>query len=159
MANLVELSFSDTFAIPLADAYSGLIPIPLNELFNKRFGPIPPIRGVEGQDGDWGTVGQTRTIRMADGNSMREELTHADPPNAFGYTITEVTGPLKPLAARVEGMWTFEAAGTGTRITWRWRVQPASPLVRPLMPVFGWLWRGNARQGFRRIGELLAASN
>jgi hypothetical protein len=87
---------------------------------------------------------------------MREELTRVERPSAFGYSITGVTGPMKALVSHVDGLWTFTAAGTGTRVTWQWTIFPTSALVAPIMPVFGRLWRGYAARAFDQIASLLA---
>ena len=130
--------------------------MPLTELFNRRYGPIPPIRCVEQQVGAWGEVGQLRTLRLKGGGSMREELTRVDRPDVFGYTITRVTGPMKPLSSHIDGSWLFEADGAGTRITWQWTMYPRSTLVVPIVAVFARYWRGYAQQSFQRLAGLLA---
>lgn len=148
-------SYSRVFPGAPGDAFDRVIPTPLPELFHRRYGPIPPIKSVEGQDGVWGTVGQTRTIHTADGGSMREELTRVDRPDAFGYTITELTGPMKPLVGHVEGLWSFDAEGSDTRVTWQWTIYPKSAIAAPIMPIFCKLWRGYAARSFDSIGALL----
>jgi len=151
------VQFARAYPVPVDQAFDYVLPTPLEQIFDRRFGPLPPIRGVEGQDGAWGTVGQTRTIKMADGGTMREELTKVDAPREFGYRITEVTGPMRPLAASVDGLWTFDPAGTGVRITWQWTVHPASSVAELAMPLFGWLWMGYARQTMDNLETLLLA--
>jgi hypothetical protein len=155
MVNPVLTSYSQSFPVAVEKAFDDLLPEPLPDLFNRRYGPIPRIKSVEGQVGVWGQVGQTRTIRLADGGSMREELTLLDRPRAFGYTISDVTGPLKPLVSHVQGLWSFEPDGTGTRITWQWTIQPKSALAAPIMPIFTRLWRGYAKRSFEQIDKLL----
>ncbi len=155
MTGDVLLSYSRTYPIGVEQAFDELMPIDLTALFDRRYAAIPPIRAVEDQAGEWGTPGQTRTIRLADGGSMREELTEVTRPARFGYRISGVTGPMKPLVASLDGAWLFEPAGTGVRITWTWVVRPAGRLGRLAMPVFGRMWRGFARQGFDTIETLL----
>ena len=87
------------------EAFRDMVPIPLPTLFRRWYGPIPPIKQVLAQTGDWDAVGQTRTVVLTGGGSMREELTQFDPPNSFGYTLTDIKGPLSPLVGRVEGEW------------------------------------------------------
>ncbi len=157
MPDPVLLSCSRSYPVSAEQAFDSVLPVPLEVLFNQRYGPIPRIRGVEGQIGTWGQVGQTRTVLLAGGGSMREELIQVERPRIFGYTLTDVTGPMKPLVRRVDGAWSFEADGTGTLVTWHWSLYPASSLGRLAMPVFGRLWRGYARQSLRRIEELLLA--
>ncbi|HEX7740297.1 MAG TPA: SRPBCC family protein [Marmoricola sp.] len=140
-----------------AHAFAAVLPTPLPALFDRRFGPIQPIKEVTDQVGEWSTTGQTRTIRLADGGSMREELTEVSAPDAFGYRITDIHGPMRPLVAEVEGRWTFAAEGGGTRVTWSWRLRPANPVGRVLMPVFGWCWRRYAALALERVEQVVAA--
>ena len=48
-------------------AFDRLIAAPLPEIFSRRFAAFPPVREVVDQPDDWGTVGQDRTILLADG--------------------------------------------------------------------------------------------
>lgn len=156
MAGPLRVAQSRTYPLPVADVFSATLTLPLERLFSKRFGPIPPIESTT-QDGVWGTVGQVRTIHTTDGGTMREELVTVDPPHEFSYVLTEVTGPMKPLVDRVEGAWTFNTVGTGSSITWSWTVCPAGALGRAAMPVFARLWNGYARRALDRLeGHLLA---
>ena len=79
----------------------------LPTLFNRWYGPLPPIKAVRDQTGEWDGVGQTRTIALAGGGTMRETLTEIHPGQSFGYTITSITGPMAPLIDHVEGKWIF----------------------------------------------------
>jgi len=155
MSNPVVTSYSRVFAAPVEEAFDRVLPTPLPELFHRRYGPIPPIKSVEGQDGVWGTVGQTRTIRTADGGSMREELTRVERPSAFGYTISDVTGPMKALVGRVNGLWSFDATEGGTRVTWEWTIYPKSALARPVMGPFCALWRRYAARSFDELAKIV----
>jgi hypothetical protein len=155
MSQPLVVQSSRAYPVPVDQAFSYVMPTPLEKIFDQRFGPLPPISGVEGQDGAWGTVGQTRTIKLSDGGTMREELTTVDAPGEFGYRITDITGAMRPLVASVEGRWAFDAVGTGVRITWEWTVHPASSVAELAMPLFGWLWKGYARQVMDRLETLL----
>jgi Polyketide cyclase / dehydrase and lipid transport len=146
-------------AIPVSvdTAFRGTLPMPLPTLFRRWYGPIPPIKTVRNQTGQWGTVGQTRTVVLTGGGSMREELTRVDAPHSFGYVLSEITGPMSPLVSRVDGEWLFAPAGTGTTVTWRWAIQPQSRLAAPALPVFGRIWRGYARQALEDLsGQLVS---
>ena len=145
---------SRAYPVTVEHAYDGVLTAPLVEVFSARYGPLPPIREVRDQAGVWGTVGQTRTIVLSDGGTMREELTKVEPHREFAYRITDVTGPMKPLVASVEGRWAFAPAGTGARVTWSWIVHPA-PYAGLAMPVFGKLWRGYAGVALERLESLL----
>ena len=134
-----------------------MLPLALPTLFSRRYAVLPAIREVRDQAGEWGTVGQTRTIVLADRSTMRETLVSVDRPASFGYRIDEVHGPMRPLARSIDGLWAFEKAGTGVRITWSWTVHPASAPTALLMPAFGRMWQGYARQALERLEALLVS--
>jgi len=137
-------------------AFDTLVPAPLNRVFARRYGPIPAVRSTDDAPPEpWGHAGQVRTVRLAGGGSVREELTRVDRPTALGYKLSHVRGPMKLITSRVDGLWRFEPVGTGTRITWQWSVHPASRLATPLQPVFALLWHQYARQSLESIEQLL----
>jgi hypothetical protein len=144
-------------AIPVTSeaAFNGTVPMPLPTLFRRWYGPIPPIRAVVDQAGDWDAVGKSRTIVLTGGGSMREQLTSYDPPRSFGYTLSDVKGPMAPIVARVEGLWSFEPVGTGTKVTWRWTIYRRSAFTARVLPVFGRLWLGYARQSLEELSNQL----
>jgi hypothetical protein len=150
-----ELECSRTYPVPGDRAFDVVLPIPLPQLFSRRYLAIPPVRQVD-QDGDWGTSGQSRTIRLADGGTMRETLTSVDRPASFGYRLSDLTGPLKPLVDRIDGRWLFAPAGVGgVRVTWAWTVFPRSGLGAAAMPAFGRIWQGYARQALEQLEAVL----
>lgn len=156
----VRFARSRTYPRSPDDAYRTVIGLPLPQLFARRFGPMPPIREVRGQDGEWGTVGQTRTIVLADGGTLHETLTETDPPSAFGYRIDEVTGPMRPLVDHVEGRWSFDPVGDGgVRITWTWDLHPRSPLTARLLPVLERFWNGYADRALQTLEDALVGSS
>ncbi|MDF1605916.1 SRPBCC family protein [Nocardioides sp. YIM 152315] len=155
----LELARSRTYPVGVARAFDTLLPLPLPQLFARRYAALPAIREVRDHSGDpgdaWGTVGQSRTIVLADRSTMRETLTSVERPDSFGYRIDQVHGPLRPLASSIDGRWSFEKAGTGVRITWTWSVRPTSAATALLMPSFGRMWQGYARQALERLEDLL----
>lgn len=146
---------SRTIPLGQEDVFRDMVPMPLPELFRRWYGPIPPIKEVRGQTGDWDSVGQSRTVVLVGGGSMLEQLTQFDPPHSFGYTLSDIKGPLSPLVGRVDGVWMFEPFGSGTNVTWRWTIHPRSGLTAPLLPVFGKLWKGYARQSLEALSKQL----
>ena len=155
MANPVVVEQSRAIPVAPEDALDRTLPIPLPDLFPHWYGPIPPIKAVHGQSGDWATVGQTRTIALVGGGGMRETLTTVDPPHSFGYTLNDVRGALALLIDHVEGEWLFQPHGTGTKVTWRWTLHPRSALAAPVLPVFARIWRGYARRSLETLSDQL----
>jgi Polyketide cyclase / dehydrase and lipid transport len=154
------LHLESSRAIPVAyeTALARVLPAPLPQIFGRRYAAIGPIAEVRDQAGGWDAAGETRTIVLADGATMRETLTGIDSPSTFSYEITPLSGPLKLLVGHVAGRWSFAPAGTGTRVTWSWDVTPTSQATSYAMPVFGWMWKGYARQSLESLEELLLSS-
>ena len=151
-----HVSRSRTFPVALQDAFPLTIAAPLPELFNRGFGPIPPVTGVD-QEGPWTQVGQVRKVRTSDGATTTERLVTYDEPNSCTYELSDLTGPLRLLVSRVEGAWTFDSVGTGCRITWSWTLYPRSSATAPVLPIFGRIWQGYARLTLDRLEEILLA--
>jgi hypothetical protein len=138
-----------------AEAFHRTLPVALPKLFNRWHGPFPPVKEVREQTGGWDAAGQTRTVRLAGGASMVEELTSVDPPRSFGYRLTKVRGPMALLVDHVLGEWSFTPVTGGTEVTWRWDIHPKSPLTSWLLPLFGRMWKGYARQVLRDLSAVL----
>jgi len=155
MTSPAVLSESRTVPVPVEHAFDVLMPTPLPEIFRHRYAAIPPIAEVRDQDGVWGSVGQSRTIVLADGATMREELTSLDRPRSFGYRITGISGVMRHLVGSLDGLWTVEPVGTGARVTWRWTVHPASGVAALALPVFGLMWHGYARKALAEVESVL----
>jgi Polyketide cyclase / dehydrase and lipid transport len=155
MTNTLVVDQSRTIPLGQKDVFRDMVAMPLPQLFRRWYGPIPPIKEVRGQTGDWDSVGQSRTVVLIGGGSMLEQLTQFDPPHSFGYTLSDINGPLSPLVGRVDGVWMFEPFGSGTNVTWRWTIHPRSGLTAPLLPVFGKLWKGYARQSLEELSKQL----
>jgi hypothetical protein len=155
--SMTRMSQSRTFPIAVAEAFDRLLPMPLSDLFASWYGPIPPIRATV-QEGEWGTPGQERAVVFAGPGGVRETLIQVDRPRVFSYELSEPTGPLATLIARVEGRWMFEPAGTGVRITWSWDVHPRNRMAGVALPVFARLWKGYAKAALTRLEGLLLSS-
>jgi Polyketide cyclase / dehydrase and lipid transport len=157
MAAPVVVEQSRLIPVAVDDAFNRTLPLPLPVIFAQWYGPIPPIKAVRDQTGDWDAAGKTRTVVMAGGGSMREELTGVDPPRSFGYTLSNIKDPLALLVGSVEGRWSFDPAGTGTTVTWQWILHAKSGLTAPALPVLGRVWKGYARRVLETLSQLLTS--
>ncbi|GAA1483046.1 SRPBCC family protein [Gordonia sinesedis] len=149
------MSVARTIPVAVEQAFAETLTVSLPAIFRRWYGPIAPVSSADGPYDVWGTVGQTRVVRQVGGGSMREELVAVDAPRSFAYRLTDITGPLAPLVDHIDGRWDFAPVGTGTEITWTWRVFPTSRAASVTMPVFARLWRGFARQGLEDLAEVL----
>jgi hypothetical protein len=152
-----EVSVSRAYPIAVEEAFARTLPVPLPVVLGRRYGAIPGIREVRDQEGDWSTVGETRTIVLGDGTTMHETLLVVDPPAEFGYRIDRMSGPLSALVTEMRGRWTFLPAGTGTRITWTLSLDPRPPLGPLSMPLFTRMWKGFGRQALEELERVLLA--
>jgi hypothetical protein len=155
MTRSLAVEQSRLIPVGIDEAYAGTLPLPLETVFNRWYGPIGPVKEVRDQTGGWDAPGQTRVVMLTPAGSMHEELTSLDPPHSFGYALTGITGPLGLLVGRADGQWVFTASGSATTVTWRWNIHARSALTAPLLPVFGMLWKGYARQSLETLSTLL----
>jgi len=151
----ITVDASRVVSVPAEVAFDRTLPAPLPEVFSRWRGAFPPVKEVREQTGAWDAAGQTRTVRLAGGASMREELTSVDPPRSFGYRLTTITGPMALLVDHVVGEWIFTPAAGGTEITWRWDIHPASPLTSWALPLFARMWKGYARHVLGDLSAML----
>jgi hypothetical protein len=157
MAHSLVVEESLVIPVPAEQAFHRTLPAPLPEIFRRWHGPFPPVKEVREQTGAWDSAGQTRTVLLVGGGSTREELTSVDPPQAFGYRLTNVTGPIALLVDHVLGEWIFTPAAGGTEVTWRWDIHSKSPLTSWALPLFGRMWKGYARQALRDLSAILTS--
>jgi hypothetical protein len=150
-----DLSYARTYPAPVGEAFERVQAFELSRLFDRRYAALPAIKAVRGQVGAWGTPGQTRTILLADGGSMRESLLESVAPQRFSYRIDQIRGPMKLLFSGVDGSWAFEPAGTGVRVRWSWTMHPAGRLGSLAQRPFRRMWSSYAALAFDRLELLL----
>jgi len=153
MASSYDVTASAVLGVSPEAAYDLVLAVPLEEILGQRSGLIAGIARCEGQIGDWGTVGQTRTVVMRDRGTSLETLVLADRAGGdYRYRISEIRGLNKPLISGIDGRFTFVPEGSGTRVTWSWALHPTA-LGRPAMPLLGVFWRRWAAGMFVRLGD------
>ena len=151
----LELTASRTVDGDVARTFDRVLPLPLEQLFVRWYGPLPPIRSTAGPV-PWQTPGQQRTVDLVGPGSMHETLTEVEPPHQFSYRLDGIRGPMKGLIATVDGRWAFAPSDAGTTITWSWSVTPRTA-TRWLLPVFGLFWQGYADRALRQLERLLVS--
>jgi len=144
--------------------------------FYPRFGPLPAVVGVVGQPETWDIVGSTRTLRLSDGSTVIETITHSEAGAFFAYDLSQFTGILGRLVSGGRAEWTFTPAGSGgsdasggpggssprsesatTNIRWQYRFFPLpgrAPIVRTIVGLF---WAPYMRRVLSVIVEAIEA--
>jgi Polyketide cyclase / dehydrase and lipid transport len=149
---------SRLFAVEPTEAFDRLMGARLPEVFSRRYAAIPAVREVTDEPGDWGSVGQTRTIVLADGGRLRETLTSVDRPHGYAYTLDEIHGPLRPFVSTVDGVWSVTPEGTGARVGWAWTLYPKASPARLTLSVIGKMWTGYAERALKELETILMRS-
>ena len=146
---------SRLLAVEPTEAFDRLLAARLPELFRRKYAAFPAVQEVKDEPEDWGTVGQTRTILLADGGSVRETLTSVDRPRSYTYVLDDIHGRLRPFVSTIEGAWSVTAEGTGARVGWAWTVHPQAPPARLTVSVIGRMWKGYAERALAALETIL----
>lgn len=141
-----------------ADAFDRLIVAPLPDLFRHRYGAFPPVRAVADEPPDWGSVGQARTVVLADGGRLRETLTSVDRPSGFRYRLDDVHGRLRPFVRSVDGRWSVDPEDAGSRVTWEWTFYPTASLARLTPLVIARMWQGYAARALAELEAMIVGA-
>ena len=149
-ADLFSVSLAATANAPIEKAFEIIAPIDVPSIM-PGYGVLPAVVGVENQTGDWDATGQTRTIRLADNTTVREEMTRYEAPNAFGYKVSEWSGALQFLPREAKGEWKFsEISPAQTKIEWNYTFAPRSLWTAwLLLPIVQLMWRGAMKRALR----------
>ena len=142
-------------AVEPAEACDRLIAARLPEVFSRRYAGFPAVREVTDEPEVWGTVGQTRTIVLADGGRLRETLVSVDRPAGYTYLLDDFHGRLRPFVRTVDGVWSVTPEGTGARIGWAWTIHPTAPPARLTMNVISRMWKGYADRALIELESIL----
>lgn len=78
---------------------------------------LPAVTDVRDQTGTWDAVGDSRTLVLSDGGTVRETLRVVDPPS-FAYDLTHFTGFFGRLVASGGSVWRIGPRDDGGTIEW-----------------------------------------
>ena len=146
---------SRVIAVEPVDAFDRLMGVRLQDVFVRRYAAFPSVAEVIDGPNDWGAVGQTRTIVLADGSRMRETLTSVDRPHSFAYVLDEIGGPLRQFVKTIDGEWTIAPQGDHARIGWAWTFHTKAVPALLTTRVLGRMWKGYADRALIELETLL----
>jgi hypothetical protein len=107
--------------------------------FYPKAGVLPAVVEVRHQTGGWDAAGQTRTLVLSDGGSVKETLRSATEP-LFAYDLSNFTGVFGALVAGARSEWRVAAEGAGSSIAWTYAftAQPGRGLLVAAIVRFAW---------------------
>lgn len=142
--------------IAAATAFAGIAAIDLPGAF-VGYGPLPAVTGIADGALAWQSVGQARTLKLADGSTAVETLTAIAEPDGFGYRVDQYSSILRYLVDHAEASWRFASTPGGCEIHWRYRYFPRSWLAAPLVwAITQTLWRGYMRRSIARCAAIIS---
>ena len=134
----VTLSESRAVQVPVDEAFDRVLVHPLPEIFRRRGASRSRrSRTCAARQGEWGTVGETRTIVTSRRrHHARDAHVRTTVRTASATRSRRIRGPMKPLvSSRRRTAGPSSRPATGTRITWTWVLTP-TPVGRVAMPAF-----------------------
>lgn len=85
--------------------------------FYPGWGILPAVVEVRDATGAWDAAGQTRTLVLSDGGSVRETLRAVTFPD-FAYDLTRFTGLFGALVASARAEWRVTGDRSASTIAW-----------------------------------------
>jgi hypothetical protein len=102
----------------------------------RRWGPVPAVTGTRDLSGPWDTPGSSRTVLLADGNTVREQVVGWERPRRFEYRVDRFTSTIARFVEYATGKWEFAATPGGARFTWTYTFTTRDTLSARLMVPF-----------------------
>ena len=108
------------------------------------YGPLPAVVATSGNTGPWDRPGSERVVHLADGSTLREQVTAYRRPGYFSYRVWAFDNAvINKLASGGRGEWIFTDVPGGTHVRWTYAFKRRSFLAGvPLSIVVHILWRG-----------------
>ncbi len=108
------------------------------------YGPLPGVVRTSQRTGAWNTPGSSRIVHLADGNTVREQITAHTAPGHFRYRVWDFSDRIiSSLATDARGEMTFVPQSDGTLFTWTYTFNASNAAAAvPLTLIVKLFWRG-----------------
>ncbi len=141
----VATTVVSSIAVPKEPFYQWLVPgvfYSQLETVLRDAAFMPGVTKTTDTTGPWDRAGSTRIVHLTDGNTVRETVTTATPPDYFAYRLTEFSNPMiRMLVKEARGQWWFTDDGPGLRAKWTYTAESRNVLgLVALVPVIKILW-------------------
>ena len=97
------------------------------------YGVLPGIKAAAFEARTPAVVGTRIKVTNTDGSGHVEEIVEWEPDRRLRLDLKDFSPPLSRLATGFEEVWEFERLGGGTRVLRSFRMDPKSPLARPVL--------------------------
>jgi Polyketide cyclase / dehydrase and lipid transport len=127
--------------------------------YYRRYGPLPAVREVRDQTGEWDEVGRSRVLLLSDGGYVREYITDAESPDFFAYDSEDFQKLFGRLVYGSRAEWTFSPVPGGTRIRWTYAFHARPGMGASVRAIVRLFWAPYMRKVLKSIvGELERAA-
>jgi uncharacterized protein YndB with AHSA1/START domain len=120
-------------------------------------GPLPGVVRTSDRSGPWDRPGSQRLVHMADGSTVREQVTRHEAPGQYAFRIWDFSHPLaRRFVHDAHGTWQLQAVQGGTRVAWTYSFHAVNALAAiPLAGVGQTLWRNYMEVCLANVARLL----
>ena len=125
--------------------------------FYPRAGILPAVVAVRDQTGAWDAVGQTRTLVLSDGGTVRETLRSVSAP-VFAYDLSHFTGFFGGLVDGGRSEWRVDSDPGGSRITWTYTFTARRGRGFIVAAIMRLAWAGYMRRVLPAIAASITAA-
>ncbi|MDF2442208.1 MAG: hypothetical protein JWR01_411 [Subtercola sp.] len=163
MFTVVGVSFS-----PPEVAFDVVVPRDDSTLFKGYLKVLPAVVDtVDFEGGEYDHPGASRTVKLSDGGSFREEIVRYERPGTaapdaaghFDYDVTLFTGILSRIVSEGVARWTYAPGSTGrTHIMWTYGYRPLPGRRFLVRRIIGPLWMQYMRRGMAEALTAIAES-
>ncbi len=95
-------------------------------------GLIPGVKAVSGQTSAWTAPGQSRTLTLTDGATVRETLVALDS-GGYRYRVDGFTGAFSHIVREANARFDVSPRGEGSTLTWTYEFQPKGGLSAAIL--------------------------
>jgi hypothetical protein len=148
------ITFSCADTLPLSPReIAGQIPDVANWPGFAVYGVLPGIKEAAFETRTPAVAGTRIKVTNTDGSSHVEGVVGREPGRRLRLDMKDFSPPLSRLASRFEEHWEFEPLGCGTRVARSFKLQPRSPLARPVLWLISCLLKRAVAQHLRQLRE------
>lgn len=149
----ITFSCTDTLALSPAEIAGRILDL-ANWSDFTGYSVLPGIRAAEFEVRTSGVVGSRIRVTNTDGSRHVEEIVEWQPDCSLRLLMNEFSAPLSRLATKFVESWTFERAGTATRVTRSFELHPKSAAARPALWLISLLLRRAVARHLRQMRDL-----